>query len=1048
MTIIRCEYSSSLYDLDVLDETPIRVDVSAIENNAIGEVFGAASQQFTLPASKKNNQFFKHAYKVGVDSVPGLGESVPCWVISDSDTLIEGSLYLDEVVKTSNGGYNYEVTIVNNIVTFNELVKRVAVKDLGWNEYTHSLSITNITSSWDNGLFGGDVFYPLVDYGRDGNETTASLPNVAFDPSDTPAPGYMNNATTPLQPNQFSPAIRVKTVLDKIFAYGDFSYETSLTDLFNNTYILPKQTEDLSVKGSGFTGFGFVATKTTFIDDQITANSGYYTASIETETFDEANRYSTSEYTYTVGKSGTYQFGGSFNVDLDPEDTNPTLIGRIRDVTNGVTLGSTQHNPTSLQTTFTVETNEVNLFYNTEVQLQLAYIQGTGEGLLDAYLTTGSEFYTVKTPINYSTGIVQLGEQFDPQTKCSDILSGLIQKFNLVFEPDYTKNKVIKIDTYETWLGKGNRKDWSRKIQQADRIGIRSPLSSQQKTLIFEDAKDNDKLSKEVIDNAEGFQWGTEVVDAISNVPQGEKNIGEYFAPVILDRIPGGNTTDVVPQLYKTDNTEIGRKTFKHKPRIGYKVGNGLSKPAYIGYDGISFQNYATLSNYNQLPVTASVTKNLHFNDSFYTPTFTSVTGSVTAYDEYYNNYISDLYREDNKILSADIEFEPTELRNINLNDVIFVNDNWYRINKIKGFNLNQKDVVNVELIGIRNIPALQLDCAFDFNTQEVVSTTTLIPPVQPSTTEFTTLPITTSTTTIQPTTTTTAAPTTTTTTSTTVAPTKFIELTINNNTSTSFVSESNAAELKFNEYDEFGSFIKTVYALRSDGMPTGSSYTSSIQDISGSLQLRGWMNYSLDQTWGPLYFTRSLYLDNVLYDTQTNTYQYPNSSSEIIFGGSGNEINTNLFTSYSMEVEINAPTTTTTTTTTAAKLNQYFEINLVNNTSTTESGTTPGSINADINSSAGAILDLNNLSIGTNFTSSIINVDTIQSSGLPSLDIQYTAAHTFPLYVTASLYGDGNLLNSATYTRTNPGNDILSTTSSVDLGLYATYSANIEFNN
>ena len=74
MTIIRCEYQGQRYDLDVLEQTPIRLDVSAIENDNIGEIFGAASQQFTLPGSKKNNRFFNQAYKVGTEAVPGLGE--------------------------------------------------------------------------------------------------------------------------------------------------------------------------------------------------------------------------------------------------------------------------------------------------------------------------------------------------------------------------------------------------------------------------------------------------------------------------------------------------------------------------------------------------------------------------------------------------------------------------------------------------------------------------------------------------------------------------------------------------------------------------------------------------------------------------------------------------------------------------------------------------------------------------------------------------------------------------------------------------------------
>ena len=167
MAFIRAQYDGVIYDLDVLEDTPIRVDLSAIENGDIGEVFGATSQGFTLPGSKKNNRFFKHAYKVGVTGVPGLGESVQASVISKSDTLLEGSLFLDEVVRTPNGGYNYEITITNNVVAFNDSVKTVSVSDLDWSEYDHTFDVASVTGSWENDISGA-IYYPLIDQGRDG----------------------------------------------------------------------------------------------------------------------------------------------------------------------------------------------------------------------------------------------------------------------------------------------------------------------------------------------------------------------------------------------------------------------------------------------------------------------------------------------------------------------------------------------------------------------------------------------------------------------------------------------------------------------------------------------------------------------------------------------------------------------------------------------------------------------------------------------------------------------------------------------------------------
>jgi len=726
MAFIRAQYDGVIYDLDVLEDTPIRVDVSAIENGDIGEVFGATSQGFTLPGSKKNNRFFKHAYKVGVTGVPGLGNSVDASVISKSDTLLEGSLFLDEVVRTPNGGFNYEVTITNSVVTFNDSIKTVAVSDLDWSDYDHAFSVANVTGSWENDLFGGDVYYPLIDQGRDGLENTGSLPNIAIDTEVVARLGYINNETSSLQVQQLTPAIRVSLVLDKIFEQGEFAYSSSLEPLFDNLYIMPKQTENLSVKGTGFSDFTFTSEPLSAFN--ITSNAPtiptYSDVIFDNEVSDPSNSYNPTTGVYTAPKAGTYQFDAiiSGSVAAAPAMTSRTDIdwrimvnGTQRVAFGGLVFDVGQEGESEA---LFVSSGLINLNLGDTVKLQRTdkITVGTQPTII---IQATSQFVASDSPINYETGTIQLGQQFEPQTKCIDVLRGLIQKLNLVIEPVYTENRVLKIETFNNWSNSGKKVDWTYKIQQADRISLRSTLGNQQKTLKYEENRDNDRLSKSVLENAEGLQWGTEIVNAASDVPQGERKVGAYFAPVILDTISGTND-NIIPQLYKTDNSEIEKKTFKFKPRLGYKVSGTLPTGSFIGAASEPFQDYATISNYDSLPVVSGSTNNLHFNESFYPPAFdANATGSITSYKTYWSDYINDLYGSDSKILSAEIKFEPDEIAGIELNDKIFVEDKWYRINKIKGYNLNYNDVVGLELITVNDAGFPSIFCDFNFTSED-----------------------------------------------------------------------------------------------------------------------------------------------------------------------------------------------------------------------------------------------------------------------------------------------------------------------------------------
>ena len=310
-------------------------------------------------------------------------------------------------------------------------------------------------------------------------------------------------------------------------------------------------------------------------------------------------------------------------------------------------------------------------------------------------------------------------------TKSIDLLKGVIEHFNLIFEHDPQNPNVVIIETFLDWIRNGEIKDWTGKYETAKRISINHTIDEQPKEILFQDQEDNDRFSKVTKEQEPNFQYGTLRILADNNLSQGEKKIGSFFGPIILgSAILSGSVDDgavdptdgttktynldlnsdfVFPHLYKFDNKKL--KAFKFKPRIGYKVSNEINTGFYVGSGVASIDttgSYATLSNLNAIdPVVSGSTLDLHYNNTY--GNFSNGIGNmgtgVSNYETYWKDYIESLYWTDNKKVTLDLYFEPDEYKNINLNDRIQIKNQMYRINKISGFNVTKKDVVTVELI-------------------------------------------------------------------------------------------------------------------------------------------------------------------------------------------------------------------------------------------------------------------------------------------------------------------------------------------------------------
>ena len=759
--LVRVVYEGVTYDLDIDGNIPLRLDVSAIENGAIGSFFGVGSQTFDLPGTKTNNRFFKHGYEIGAVDIPALYNSIVGYIIYDGETLLEGQFQLMEIITDESGFITYKCQMSDSVVRFKDNISNKLVKDADWTPYNHTLSPTNITGSWNNNLLSGSVYYPIVDYGRTDDDPYPIIPRLQL--GDTT--GSIGSALTPLQAKQFLPAIRVKDVLDVLFDQVGYRYTGSFTETadFNQLYILNKPNDGLGVvtAGNQATFSAFATQNQTYQPEE---SADVY---VEGVISDPSNKYNSVTSKYEVGEEGNYTISGQiayFNPTAGVVlDADVRIEFSLRYGTDN-TFGNYQQLDLDIEQYYYGD--GIGPFYQgvsysgplstgNKVWLYVEYLTAYGQGEPNdlTLLSTSTTFECTAAPISYNGATVDMSLQWNPQLKSIDVIQGLIQQFNLVLTPSNTENATIELDTFDTWIGKGSFKDWTQKYETAKRVGITHTVEEQQKEILLKNADDVDRFSKLSQDNEPGFQYGTLRLLSDNNVSQGTKKIGDFFSPVVLggslvpnevgsDGVPtyniDFNTRFVLPHLYKFENTK--QTTYAFKPRIGYKVSNSLPSGSNINIgiatDYVSVSgSYTTISNISELPALNGTAKDLHFSNDYNNFTFANLglDNGTTAFDSYWKTYLDSLYWDGSRKLSIDLEFNAYEYKNIKLNDIIFIKNQRYRINKISGFNVTANDVVSVELI--RLYPAYykdttidDLDCGFDFVVGDIQPTPTPTP--------------------------------------------------------------------------------------------------------------------------------------------------------------------------------------------------------------------------------------------------------------------------------------------------------------------------------
>lgn len=736
--------------VDLYEDIPINVVIQESDITNFQSRRASFTRTFIVPGTDNNNITFGKYYEVnGTDFNPFV--KIDGIVQFKGTDVFNGICRLNSVIVGPNK-IDYELYIMGEIADFVSELKDLSLQQLDWIPLEHRLTFDNVVKSWEarnndtDGIFGGSVIYPMVNYGLPYSNDVPSF-EYSFD-----APNSFSNPGNAVLPETFKPAIRIKTIIDKIFEKTSYKINSEFfeTEYFKSIYMdtfVNGQVGTQSASGvtnqnlfKVYTQPAFVlyptSTGMTFLNFQTLRNDGY----------DPLNNFVLGPTNTIVNRppnppqnrsyfrapfAGTYSFNLQLTYSGEGNAPGNFVAGQFV-ARKGPTLASLNvgGNFAAAPTIFTTNAptgQPVNWFFTTTlnagdyVKVGFFTSQSSNPGNANIVFRGFQQFDVVKDApllelysgptvtgpvlVDFSTGISNIG--------CVDFFKSMVLAFNLVVIQDEI-TKTLKIEPYNWYYNEDerNEQDFTNKLDLNSSYKV-EPLSFDlSKQLDFTYTNGGEEYLNQRWFDDKTYNYGRFRYISTGNLLTGEQVYELPFSPTPTENVDGSEYV-IIPKFYRDiDNKQL---PYSDKPHLFFWLGNRycyaerfktVGKQWYLinNNQPIVFTTYPAVSHLSSLDITIPrFVSDLNFGsdfDFFFNSNDIPVQVTpFTLYNTFWKDYIDNNYSNETRRFTGKFYFTPLDIYRTRLNDKIFLKDSYYRIEKI-----NEADLVNNKLTDIQLI--------------------------------------------------------------------------------------------------------------------------------------------------------------------------------------------------------------------------------------------------------------------------------------------------------------------------------------------------------
>lgn len=630
--------------IDLFNDEKISINLSIKNINDLSKVKTDFTQTFSIPATKNNNAVFEHWYNADVDGTFNVNIRVDAYLEVNTLPFRYGSIQLDSAKLKDGLPYSYSCTFYGAGVSLSDLFKEDLLKDLdSLSEFDHSYDSTTVINSMsENSLFGGDVYYPMINAINEMSLQTANARDL-------------ENASNTILYREFKPALRNIKIIEAIETKYGITLSKDFFDrsVFYNSFLWLHKDAGY-MKAYGNEERVNLQTAGDLADIGITVNTTLNEFSFIP--FDTSPNFNIKFFANIYPSPGFESIGYKIAVYR-----NGVLENEVDAIGNSAILWDKFSGLRTSQTFYITITSEANFEYTSRLRANKV----TYSPLV---VTNKNANNTTPTSITSSVNILQ---QL-PEIKVKDYLNDLIAKFNLILKPNSPTD--FYIDTLDNWYSKGKTYDLNKYIDIKD-IQVKRPNVKKKIEFLYQ--KTETILGKKYFDNNQQSYGDLKSTYDISG---DDLKIESPLENMLFERLVRESDGDLT-ELQVGFSIDKELKPVKGKGFMFYRNGiETLDVNTYIQPSTVKtkYWHTATEDNININQVTSSFNFGSDTSTYFYAPIEQSL------YFNWWRNYIEDLFNRKCRVLSISGKMPTHILYRLQMNDRFIIQDRKYKISDLK----------------------------------------------------------------------------------------------------------------------------------------------------------------------------------------------------------------------------------------------------------------------------------------------------------------------------------------------------------------------------